>query len=625
MHRRHRGLDRPDQVGVGGHRKVGVDSALHAHLGGAGDVRLPGPFGDLAGGQRKGVRVTLALGEGAEPAAGVADVGEVDVPVHHERDVVADHVAAKRIGQCGNGVQRRTVGGCQGQILGVAAPGGVTFRRAQRGGNVGVDAFGCPRGQFADPVADGLPVPEGAVEVAAGVGPAALGVDRRAEIGPTQRLGRLVGLLPWAPDRVHVAGEPGFRIGQGADVTGHPRVDPAGRGLDVAGLRGEPLHQIEPGLGGDRGQVLQRRPGPFGVDVVGGQRRDTTPVVHPGAQQRETFGGRHQVGRGLDAHVRPQHQPGHRDACQELVEVGVRRGRHRGAVLGPEVLHDDFLDVPKFLVHLTDRVQGVGPLGQGLTDPDQQAGGERDGQPAGVGQGAQSHGRVLVRAAEVGQTARLEEPPGGGLQHHAHRRGHRPQPRHLRPAHHAGVEVRQQTGLLQHPDRGGPHIVQGRVVATLVEPLPGLGPARLRPIAEGEQRFFAAAFGAAAGDVNDLVGFQIHALTGSPKLAGHRYERAVVAGVATQVGDGDEDLAGVGDRESAGGPRPGGRAQAGVAHPRRTGTQIGQVLAPGGHRDGRLVGVERHPVAGPAQDPTQRGRSQLRLPRCAAAIGMAPQ
>src|SRR3712207_8471617 len=49
--------------------------------------------------QRVGVGVGAPLGEGAEPAAGVADVGEVDVPVHHVGDVVAVDVPADRVGQ----------------------------------------------------------------------------------------------------------------------------------------------------------------------------------------------------------------------------------------------------------------------------------------------------------------------------------------------------------------------------------------------------------------------------------------------------------------------------------------------------------------------------------------------
>src|SRR4029453_18363069 len=105
------------------------------------DVRLPGPVGDLSSRQCVRVGVTLALGERAEPAPRVADVGEVDVAVDDERDVVADYVLAQRISQRRNGIQRRAVGGGQRQILVVAAAGGVTLGRTQRSEHICVDAL----------------------------------------------------------------------------------------------------------------------------------------------------------------------------------------------------------------------------------------------------------------------------------------------------------------------------------------------------------------------------------------------------------------------------------------------------------------------------------------------------
>ena len=163
VHRRHPRLHRAHQIGVTGDGQFGVDAALHADLGGAGDVRLPRPVGDLVGRQRERVGVALALGERAEPAAGVADVGEVDVAVHHERHVVADDVAAQRIGQRGNGIQRRTVGGGQREVLVVAAARRVALGGAQRGEHVGVDALRGAGGELVDLLADGLPVAERAV------------------------------------------------------------------------------------------------------------------------------------------------------------------------------------------------------------------------------------------------------------------------------------------------------------------------------------------------------------------------------------------------------------------------------------------------------------------------------
>ena len=135
-----------------------------------------------------------------------------------------------------------------------------------------------------------------------------------------------------------------------------------------------------------------------------------------------------------------------------------------------------------------DREDRLRPLGEVLADADQQSGGERDRQPAGVLEHPQPDRRVLVGRAVVGLALLREQPGRGGLQHHPHRRRDRLEPVQLLPRHDAGVEVRQQAGLLEHPDRHRPHVGQRRVVALLVEPLPRLGPAVLGPVAQGEQR-----------------------------------------------------------------------------------------------------------------------------------------
>src|SRR5208337_2654478 len=78
--------------------QIGMDASLHAHLSGAGVPRLGSAVADLL--QRQGVRVGVgpALGERAEPAAGVTDIGEVDVAGDDVGDVAADDLATERIG-----------------------------------------------------------------------------------------------------------------------------------------------------------------------------------------------------------------------------------------------------------------------------------------------------------------------------------------------------------------------------------------------------------------------------------------------------------------------------------------------------------------------------------------------
>ena len=94
VHRRHALLDCANQVGVTGDGKFRIDTALHAHFGRPGDVRFPRTVGNLVRRQGEGVGVTFALRERTEPAARVADVGEVDVPVHHVGDVLTDSILA---------------------------------------------------------------------------------------------------------------------------------------------------------------------------------------------------------------------------------------------------------------------------------------------------------------------------------------------------------------------------------------------------------------------------------------------------------------------------------------------------------------------------------------------------
>ena len=187
---------------------------------------------------------------------------------------------------------------------------------------------------------------------------------------------------------------------------------------------------------------------------------------------------------------------------------------------------------------------------------------------AGVLEHPQPDRGVLVRAAEVRPALLGEQPGRGGLQHHAHRRRDRLEPLEVLPGQHARVEVRQQAGLLQHPDRHGPDVGQRVVVAVRVQPFPGLRPAVLGPVAQGEQRLLAAQRRPLGGDLEHLVRGQVRAV----QPARHGDERAVAAAVAAQPGQRDEHLARVGD--DAGPP---GRGQPGVPDPGRVAEQLGEL------------------------------------------------
>ena len=57
---------------------------------------------------------------------------------------------------------------------------------------------------------------------------------------------------------------------------------------------------------------------------------------------------------------------------------------------------------------------------------------------------------------------RSAEPVAGGLEHQPHRGAHVLEPGQLLVGHHAGVQVRQQAGLLDHADRDRPQVLERR-------------------------------------------------------------------------------------------------------------------------------------------------------------------
>ena len=252
-------------------RQVGVDAALHAHLGRARRPGLLRPLPDLVQGQRVGVRVGAALRERAEPAAGVADVGEVDVPGDDERDVVAVDLAAQAVGERRQGVQVVAVRAQQRDRLVVGEGGGVALGLAQGGRDLTGTGDGGRLGDD-DPALHLIPVTVDLGEVVAAVGGAADRVDRHVQVGAARGLApAAVRLLPGAALRERgLVREAGGRVGEGGDVRGDARVEP--RLADVGRVDGEPLPQREARGGGDRGELVDLRPGALGVDVVRGQR-----------------------------------------------------------------------------------------------------------------------------------------------------------------------------------------------------------------------------------------------------------------------------------------------------------------------------------------------------------------
>src|ERR1044072_781355 len=187
-------LDRLRDVEVRGAGQVRVDAALHADLHRADLPGLLGAVGDLVQGERVGVGVGASLREGAETAAGVADVGEVDVPGDDVGDVVTDRRLPYVVGHLAQRVPRRTLRVEQGQRLGVGELRGVVGRRAQRLSYVRVDALRHHSGGRR--LAQGAPVAVHLVAVVAPVGRTALGVDGGVQVGAAGRHEHLLRFLP---------------------------------------------------------------------------------------------------------------------------------------------------------------------------------------------------------------------------------------------------------------------------------------------------------------------------------------------------------------------------------------------------------------------------------------------
>ena len=271
-------------------RQIRVDAALHADLGGADHPGLLGAGADLVHRQRVGVRVRAPLGERAEPAAGVADVGEVDVPVHHVGDVVADRCLAQLIGDLRQLVERGPGRGDQGERLVVGQTGRVPLGRGQGRLDVTVDPLGhCVASAVGHLLAQHVPVAVRRVEVRPRLGPASLGVDRRVQVGPPHAVPTAVGLLPGQALRVRrLVGQAGLRVDESLDVLDQPGVQP--RLAEVLRVRGEPFPQGETGVGGDLGQVVDLWPRPLGVDVVRGQWRHPAEVVDTRVEQLAALG-----------------------------------------------------------------------------------------------------------------------------------------------------------------------------------------------------------------------------------------------------------------------------------------------------------------------------------------------
>ena len=177
----------------------------------------------------------------------------------------------------------------------------------------------------------------------------------------------------------------------------------------------------------------------------------------------------------------------------------------------------------------------------GLADADQDSGGERHAEFAGIFDGLQSQsGKFVGRAI---RRVRGRKIGAGALQHQSQAGIAGAQAFNPVRAQQAGIGVRQQAGFAQHQFAHGFQIMQRAAIAKLAQGFAHLGKQRLRAVAEREQRLGAAQLLACLRDRENFVGR--HGVRA--RVAGIAAVGAVSAIIAAEVGQRDKHLARVGD------------------------------------------------------------------------------
>ena len=158
-------------------------------------------------------------------------------------------------------------------------------------------------------------------------------------------------------------------------------------------------------------------------------------------------------------------------------------------------------------------------------------------------------------------TAAASQPLGGAFEHDPLRRRNLAQHLDVGAGHDPGVQMRQQPGFAQHQPGHLGEVGEGGLVAEPVERLARRGVAQFRLVAQGEQSLMAAGLGSGAGDRQHLLGAQINRLA----EAGRMGKGAVMAHVAAQLGQRDENLGRIGYEPAMSARRAGPRRASSTA------------------------------------------------------------
>ena len=154
------------------------------------------------------------------------------------------------------------------------------------------------------------------------------GVGRRGLLGP-----ELAGVVPTEP----------FGVGTVHDREVQGLVEPPIPITDELRIDRETWGERVTSRLGDRAEPIEVGPRTFRVDVIGGHRRDATPVVDTRIEQRPEVVG--QVRRSLQVHLGRQDQAGGRERPEVVVARARLHALHARLELRQEVLHDHLLHV----------------------------------------------------------------------------------------------------------------------------------------------------------------------------------------------------------------------------------------------------------------------------------------
>ena len=135
--------------------------------------------------------------------------------------------------------------------------------------------------------------------------------------------------------------------------------------------------------------------------------------------------------------------------------------------------------------------------------------------------------------------ALLTQPFGGRFEHDAHGRGTLAHSVHFSGRHRAGIEVRQQTGFLMDDFRYVTEVVECGLKTHLPKRFARGLVAQFGLFSQREERLFAAHLGTLPCNVENLIDGHV----GCFQLSGDLGERTVVANVAAQMRQRDEDFA----------------------------------------------------------------------------------